>query len=132
MDGLVHTLLSLQMVASMSTMLTQNKPSEAFRRFGLATMITWMDGPTPFQHKQALSHAPPFQIASVESSMGSSPRAASSRRHVPKSSLVPGACSHLKRNRRANTGMQNFRCVEHSPCDSECQRAAFKACHECT
>ena len=36
-------------LASMATMVTQNKPSEGFRRVGLARMNAQMDGPTPFQ-----------------------------------------------------------------------------------
>ena len=41
-------------LASKATMLTQNKPSEGFRRFGLATMTAWMDGPTSFRFPQGL------------------------------------------------------------------------------
>ena len=46
-------------LASMATMLTQNKRSEGFRRFGLAMMTACMDGPTPFQASKW------FRLASV-------------------------------------------------------------------
>ena len=42
-------MFGLSDLASMATNLTQNKPSEGFRRFGLAKMTARMDGPTPFQ-----------------------------------------------------------------------------------
>ena len=42
-------MFGLSDLASMATNLTQNKPSEGFRRFGLAKMTARMDEPTPFQ-----------------------------------------------------------------------------------
>ena len=51
MDGRAHTLQASNWfpLASMTTMLTQNKPSEGFRRFGLVMTKAWTDENKPFQ-----------------------------------------------------------------------------------